>query len=283
MSLLLEHFNKAVENETAMVQTQPQDPETGRLDRLKEIFVSIPEGKELLDLAEQSGCAILFNDHLLNKVVGKISFEDRAVYLDPQDSDAKLLHTLAHELRHLWQACTVDFSRSGPLSIVSAFVFTRVTEGDACAFATYFSEKLKEKTGIDIQHYNFVNNKVYTKTDMRETFLNFQEAGFAKAYDQCIIDSLESIQSEIDSGKMPKHILTKLFNCAAKPYAVDPGFMEITINGTSADGVKYLDFKSVEELTAAVIAHVPQDTLQQAQKLLAEIKRSAAAGAGLKL
>lgn len=303
VTVLTESFGQAVAE-------APGSDDAARLERLKTIFSSIPEGAALLALAEQNDMKVLFKRDLPGRDRGRVDYLDHAIYIDPEQDDADALTIMAHELRHLWQACisAVGFS---VFSFPQIFVYMRVIEGDAYAFSMRFVEKLREKTGQAILHHNFTRDGILRemyyreslsirgemrvrladvpdlteppseKIDLKEAFLNFQGTQNARAYDQSVVSMLESIQADIDGGEMSEPVLQQIFRRVSNPPVMGEDVTNITIADVDFDGIKYLDFKSVEDLTSMVLAHVPPGTLERARKLVDGIKRSAGFAMGL--
>jgi len=221
------------------------------MNRVKEIFSSVPEGKELLELAETNGCAIIFNPDLPKDTYGMMDFRGKAIHLNPASNDYSLLGTLAHELRHLWQACIIDMDPSKILFSPYAFAFTRLIEGDAFAFSEGFLQKIRIESGASL----------------KEIFFHYQQKSEFEKYDQETLRRLEILHSQ------KAEILARFFNHASG--TMDENILKITADGLTDADPNYLDFKSVQEMSDAILAYVPQETLEKAQKLVENIKRSA--------
>ncbi len=256
-------------------ENAPDDQQ--RLDLLQEIFAAIPEGRALLDMAAENGFTILFNRKLGPDTRGRLNIPGREIYLNPDIPDNRLLNTLAHELRHLWQACRTEFNGNDVLSGSHIFVFWRVMEGDAIAFAARFSEKLQAETGIAIPRCVFAANE---KTDMAAVFLHFQTTPTAQKYDQDTLAHLQSILAEIAAERISKDSLAEIFNYASAPLAPDASIVNVTVSGLDDADVKYLDYKTLQDLSDAVLPHVHPETLRKAEALVQDIKRSAGLAAG---
>ncbi|MDD9899891.1 MAG: hypothetical protein OXT65_02810 [Alphaproteobacteria bacterium] len=144
-----------------------QNPEKdrARLNRLEEIISSVPEGKELFDMALFSNCSIKFDYSLGLMDEGHIQIIDSTrrdgegkyigaeIRLNPFRSDAQTIKTLCHELRHLWQYKKMgnmqDHTKLDiPRELKMASV--RAIEGDAHAFEQYMAKKITAKTGMKI-------------------------------------------------------------------------------------------------------------------------------------
>ena len=236
-----------------------------RVECLKTKISSIPEGKELIELAEKNTCSIVFDTTLKPHEHGWLDFSEKTIKLNPQLNNKKLLKILVHELRHLWQACTVDFKSIYSTALngngTAPLVFMRVTEGDAYAFSEKFMHRLKN------------TNKT---ADLSAAFTKFQKGKYAPRYDRQTIIYLKNIETAITEGKFPKAGLSAIFNAASAPQAADENLLKITRNGLDDTAVNYLNHSNYEALASDIIGYIRSDILETTQSLQKSIKNKAA-------
>ncbi|MEQ1666281.1 MAG: DUF6782 family putative metallopeptidase, partial [Bdellovibrionales bacterium] len=186
-----------------------------RLIKIKALVASVPEGQELLDMAKNKGCQILFDYSLiLTTVAGNYSSTKNLIKLSPTASfkTGDLIRTLCHELRHLWQNEQLENAKDIiflPLELQLAH--QRIREGDARAYSTYLCQKISIASGIKIPiESDEITNPLikildscgltlftpYLDTkkeiDLSEIFYNFQTNSISDDYDRKMFKSFNS-------------------------------------------------------------------------------------------
>jgi len=171
------------------------------------------------------------------------------------------LEILAHELRHLWQACIVDFKEiyNTAFSGEDSFIFMRITEADATAFASQIISKI---------------NNTPLKKDMSEAFIDFQKTATARKYDMQTLSYLRNIEKAILENKFQDNGLRAIFNVAKAPPATDKNLMQITLDGISEDSKNYMGYKNMEELKKSIITNIPNEYLDESARLIKRIRIS---------
>lgn len=116
-----------------------------RVDALFDRLSQVEEGRQVVALAKQKNLAIYFATGFRPRVKG-LAFPN-LVLLNLNEPDSKLVHVLAHELRHVMQEDThksIHFARPEFRTILpeALVVQTRVREGDAFLFQTVVAWKM---------------------------------------------------------------------------------------------------------------------------------------------
>lgn len=129
-----------------------------RVARVKALLSSVPEGQELLELAERMNVRFRFNPFLVFQgTMARIGNtrprlgERPEVEFSPFNRTTGLAVSLAHELRHLWQAQQIDAPGNiGRLTFEKGVAYKRFMEADAFVFEKYMAAKMREATGLPI-------------------------------------------------------------------------------------------------------------------------------------
>ncbi|GEM_PF-3109868 len=227
-----------------------------RLARLKAHFSSIPEGKELLDLAEKLNIPLKIEKNpgslgatkvtrtYISDAEGNLQVAEvrHDLTLDPRLSDKGMIEIMAHELRHVWQGEVLGYGHDLPYfsDVRNAIVFTRLIEGDAHAFQKYFMDRL---AGLEP-----------SSESIRQTFFKFQNASLrGMSYDLNTISQHDEIRAAMKSNGD----LKRMFNAKSKTSLSEAGdFQHIFVAGLHVGAPIYLDIGDEANLKTMILNHI---------------------------
>lgn len=226
-----------------------------RLEKMKALIASVPEGRALLALAQKEKLRIYFDSTLMREgtagemrdgVPGKRPTLLRGIALNPFLGGKFLTVTLAHELRHFWQLRQLenpkDLSR---MTFENAVAFQRVMEGDAFAFQNFMVARIRAATGVKLPfdmspddrnpfRLPFITTPLPENADsprmMKTLFDNFQRSSAAESYDSRVIGMFRKVAAYY-TKKAESDAET------AAMIAADNGLMRFQFNLASFDGI----------------------------------------------
>lgn len=183
-----------------------------RIARVRALLSRVPEGAELLKMADDASIPVVFEPALVfaggaGNTQNAIPDERRptVVQLSPFASTPSLVRTLAHELRHVWQMRQLDNPEAlYGMDFAQTVAFRRFVEGDAYVFENLIAAKLQRITGVDMRvasdpDAGGINRWLgrdkrdatvdpETAEGMRKLFDSFQSSHYAQGYDRDVLD-----------------------------------------------------------------------------------------------
>lgn len=131
----------------------PPPRKDAELTAVLDVLKDIPETAALLDLAEAKGVSICFASRLIGKKTSGVFVRstlpgNTRIELKPGRPAGEAAATLAHELRHLWQAEVLGLEgakdlRGEYVDPATKILVTRIKEADAFAFTHYIASHVQ--------------------------------------------------------------------------------------------------------------------------------------------
>lgn len=268
-----------------------------RLERVKAILSTVPEGKELLDLAERLNVPIIIDAkidstaHLIYDTDGVHTFVEIA--LAPNENENDMAAALGHELRHLWQYTRLNVHDLMLLSLQDQMVLTRIMEGDAFAFGARLEKALSVKPFItpladgmiDEIKSGFKNightikdpapeNATLCQGWLRD-FISFQLSEYSLDYDETNYSHAKKISRALTIARFFKpdadkaRELTHSFNHSAADLRLNA--QKITVAGLDDTAPAYLEFVDNKKMLDALSSFIDERLWEKAGHLNAKI------------
>ena len=249
-----------------------------RIERITALIGSVSEGAALLEFAAKDGTSLAFSPGLLTRwSAGKLrnptrwKGENSTILLNPFMSDKRLVSTMAHELRHLWQMRRLENpGLMGELSFERSVAFTRFVEGDAFVFQNYLLQKITKATGVKLPLKADPDANASVKAKMPDLesgegllqlFRNFQSSGYATQYDDRVLDRFNEAAADAGGGKDGVRAPFNL-GSAARLGALDT----IPLIGTGEKALRYLDANGSDTMLDAIWDYVRDPKIIAARK-----------------
>ena len=264
-----------------------------QIDRVKAILSTVPEGKYLVQLAEQLNVPIVI-DAKLNSTAQLIYDTDSVntsieIALSPNKDENDMAAALGHELRHLWQYTRLNVHDLIVLSLQDQMALTRIMEGDAFAFGARLEKALSVTPFITLLADEIIDeikagfknightimepsteNAALCKGWQRD-FISFQLSDYSLDYDAMNIKGAQHISRALtlarffkpDPDKMRE--LTTSFNRSAA--SLNLNAHKITVAGFDDTAPAYLAFADNKMMLTAISTFIDERLWHKAGKL----------------
>lgn len=193
-------------------KAQKRQPDDLRLQNIKNIIATLPEGKALLDFADQHPLHLSLDNKMSKNHNGNFGWDTEqqafTIQLNARKTDAELVNPLVHELRHLWQHTQLGITPGQTFALPhdAALDFTalRVMEADAFTYAQHFCVRLHEQ-GItepltaDLKDKHHKKTPLITTRDTIKTDATAKQDALTKTFDFYLQNFLPS---RYDSGHL---------------------------------------------------------------------------------
>lgn len=216
-----------------------------RLEKIEAAVASVPEGKHLLKLAKALGVTIQM--HPLRKefqAIGLYQHDRQGIWLDQDTSTHRLVTTLFHELRHMWQHMHLEHpDNEKSLSLGAAVGFVRLLEGDAYAFEKSMELRLKGKEA--------------TPEKYAEYFWKFQDGLRATAYGSRVAkhfnDRAKTRLKDIDQDARVSAVRSLKDEFNIRSFGEIGGLEGITRAGFGSKAPSYVAVSGAQELQEKIL------------------------------
>lgn len=193
-------------------RAQKRQPDDLRLQNIKNIIATLPEGKALLDFADQQPLTLSLDNNMGKNHNGNFGWDAEqkcfTIQLNASKTDAELVNPLVHELRHLWQHAQLGITPGQTFALPhdAALDFTalRVMEADAFTYAQHFCVRLyqqgiTEPLASDLKNKHHKKSPLITARDTVKTDASTTQDTLTKTFDFYLQDFLPS---RYDSGHL---------------------------------------------------------------------------------
>lgn len=248
-----------------------------RIARMKALVASVPEGRELIALAEREKAVIVFDRGLFRRTLAAEirnplprEGETIVIALNPWLPGRSLALSFAHELRHLWQTRQLnDPAKIRHAKLQDIMSFKRLMEADAFVFQNYMAVKIFDATGKRMPWHSGPDRSMIDEwlaplapppkdagspAALKKAFNAFMASGVAGRYDR---ESLQLINGAAawfakngDPAKPLQEKLREQFNLASFREVADVA--KIPVIGTGENALRYLDETDTDKLMADI-------------------------------
>ena len=169
-------------------------------------------GKKLLKRARRDGYRLIMA--FGNGWTGQVDADRRRIVLNACEPDARLIETLAHECRHVWQFSQgVDYG-CGMYNIKDAVRLHRCKEADAEAFAAAVCHEIRVNSGDEAPWQAFASGRPFVARGLEKEAMNKNDSVVTPSMLRAAFDGWyadDRVVRAYEENYIEKGILTECF------------------------------------------------------------------------